>query len=291
MTSNILHSWEMHCHSHFSDGTLSPQALYDQALASELSHLVLTDHDTAAGYRWLADDGVLNPALRLWPGSELSSVWMKRSIHVVGIGMDVFGDAWQAVESRYAALREARLERLLFVLRREGLKIDEEAVRRQAGDGTLGRPHIARHLVDTGQAKDSAQAFKRWLGNGKVGDVKQSWPEMARAVEDIRQCGGIAVLAHPHRYKLTWRKMDQLLTDFQLAGGQAIEISCPAMPPELRKRLVDYCVEQDLFIGGGSDFHVPDTPWARLGHYPQWPSEGQRLTDILESGTVRVFSH
>lgn len=290
MNSNIAHTWEMHCHSDFSDGALSPQTLYDQALSASITNLVLTDHDTAAGYRWLAEQGRLSDDLALWPGTELSSIWQKRSIHVVGIGMDVHGDAWRAVEARYRHIREQRLERLLFVLHREGLRIDEHQVREQAGEGTIGRPHIARHLVETGQAKNSAQAFKRWLGQGKVGDVKQNWPEMARAVEDIRYCGGVAVLAHPHRYKLTWRKMDQLLTDFQLAGGQAVEISCPAMPPELRKRLVQYCEEQDMFIGGGSDFHMPDTPWARLGHYPQWPSEGQRLVDVLESGTLRVLS-
>ncbi|GGX60680.1 PHP domain-containing protein [Saccharospirillum salsuginis] len=290
MNSNIAHTWEMHCHSDFSDGALSPQTLYDRALEQQLDHLVLTDHDTAAGFRWLTESGQLSDDLKLWSGAELSSIWQKRSIHVVGIGMDVFSDDWRAVEARYDHIREQRLERLLFVLRREGLSIDEQAVRDQAGEGTLGRPHIARHLVETGQAKNSAQAFKRWLGQGKVGDVKQNWPELERAVDDIRRCGGVAVLAHPHRYKLTWRKLDQLLTDFQLAGGQAVEVSCPAMPPELRKRLVDYCREQDLFIGGGSDFHLPDTPWARLGFYPQWPNDGQRLTDLLESGTLRVFS-
>ncbi len=279
--TNIAHTWEMHCHSTFSDGSLSPQAVYDLALERQLEHLVLTDHDTAAGYRWLREQGTLSDSLRLWPGAELSTVWMKRSVHVVGIGMDVTSPAWHAVEARYDHARETRFERLLFVLRREGLTLDEAAIRAMADGGTLGRPHIARYLVDTGQAKDSAQAFKRWLGTGKMGDVKQSWPELEQAVADIVDNGGWAVLAHPHRYKLTWRKLEQLLDDFTGAGGQAVEVSCPAMPPEMRQRLVDHCCARDILIGGGSDFHQPEVPWARLGYYPQWPSLGPKLVDSL----------
>lgn len=281
--TNIAHNWEMHCHSTFSDGTLSPQALYDLALASQLEHLVLTDHDTAAGYRWLSSQGTLSESLRLWPGTELSTVWMKRSVHIVGIGMEVTSDAWLAVEARYDIARESRFERLMFVLRREGLVMDEAAIRSLADGATLGRPHIARYLVESGQARDSAQAFKRWLGAGKVGDVKQSWPELAQAVADIVDNGGYAVLAHPHRYKLTWRKLSQLLDDFTGAGGQAVEVSCPAMPPPMRQRLVEHCCERGIYIGGGSDFHKPDVPWARLGYYPQWPSLGPRLVDQLVS--------
>lgn len=285
MITNIAQTWEMHCHSDFSDGTLSPQAVYDQALEEEaVRHLVLTDHDTAAGYRWLREHGRLSDELTLWPGTELSSTWMGRSVHVVGIGMDVYSPAWLDIEQRYVVAREQRLQRLMFVLRREGLALDETAIRDIAGEGSIGRPHLARYLVRSGQAKDSAHAFKRWLGNGKVGDVKQSWPEMSRAVEDIVRCGGVAVLAHPHRYKLTWRKLDQMLDDFQDAGGRAVEVCCPAMPPEMRKRLVERCKERDMLIGGGSDFHMPDTPWARLGWFPQWPSEGRRLVDELMAG-------
>jgi len=279
--SNIAHPWEMHCHSTFSDGTLSPQAVYDLALEHSVQHLALTDHDTAAGYRWLKQQGQLSDALTLWPGTELSSVWMKRSVHVVGIGMDVTTEAWRAVEARFEIAREARFERLLFVLRREGLTIDEAAIRAIAAGGTLGRPHIARYLVDSGQARDSAQAFKRWLGNGKIGDVKQSWPELEQAVTDIVANGGWAVLAHPHRYKLTWRKLEQLLDDFTAAGGQAVEVCCPAMPPQMRQRLVELCCQRHIYIGGGSDFHQPDVPWARLGYYPQWPSLGPKLVDEL----------
>lgn len=281
MNTKVDHRWEMHCHSRASDGVLSPQALYDQALAAGLDHLVLTDHDTASGYRALHGDGQLSDALRLWPGAELSSLWLGRNIHIVGIGMDVYGEAWMNVEQRYVHAREQRFERLMFVLRRAGLDIDEAAIRVEAGEALPGRPHVARFLVNSGQAKDSAQAFKRWLGTGKVGDVKQGWPLLEQAVEDIRASGGIAVLAHPHRYKLTGRKLDQLLDDFQNAGGEAVEVCCPAMPPLLRQRLVDRCCERDLLIGGGSDFHQPDTPWAQLGRYPQWPSQGKRLVDAL----------
>lgn len=281
MNNNVAHPWEMHCHSRASDGVLSPQALYDQALAAGLSNLVLTDHDTAAGYRTLRAEGELSDELRLWPGAELSSLWLGRNIHVVGIGMDVYSDAWLAVEQRYVIAREQRFERLLFVLQRAGLHMDEGAIRVEAGEALPGRPHVARYLVNSGQAKDSAQAFKRWLGTGKVGDVKQGWPALEQAVADICESGGKAVLAHPHRYKLTWRKLDQLLEDFQQAGGEAVEVCCPAMPPPMRERLVDSCAQRDLLIGGGSDFHQPDTPWARLGRYPQWPSQGKRLVDAL----------
>lgn len=286
MFEPISHPWELHCHSLFSDGGLSAQALYDLALERDLEHLVLTDHDTAEGYRWLLEQGRLQPELRLWPGVELSSQWQGRSVHIVGIGMDVTSSLWRDIESRYAAARDQRLERILFLLKREGLSVDLAALQEQGGAGTLGRPHIARYLVDSGQVKDSATAFKRWLGNGKVGDVKQSWPELAEAVSDIVSSGGVAVLAHPHRYKLTWRKLDQLLTAFTDAGGRAVEVCCPAMPDAMRKRLVTYCAEEGVLISGGSDFHQPNTPWASLGRFPQWPTQGPLLTDWLLSQSV-----
>lgn len=275
------HEWELHCHSEFSDGKLSCPELFELAEHSGVSHLALTDHDTAAGYRAAVNQNWVPESLTLYPATELSCVWRGITIHVVGLGIDAFSERWLHIEQAYVVRREKRFQRILFLLGKKGLTLDENRIRELAAQGVPARPHIARYLVETGQVKDTGLAFKKWLGQGKPGDVKSQWPDLAEAVASIVECGGMAVLAHPHRYKLTWTKTRELLDEFTHAGGKALEVSCIGMDPEKRKFLVAQALERQMLVSGGSDFHSPQADWVKLGTFPEWPRHAENVTDWL----------
>ncbi|MBU2863667.1 PHP domain-containing protein [Reinekea forsetii] len=281
MHVNVKQDWDLHCHSQFSDGKLSCPDLFNLAVEREIKHLVLTDHDTAAGYRAAIDNSWVPDSLTLHPGAELSCVWKGRSIHVVALGIDVQCEGWLAVEQAYIERREKRFERILFVLRRAGFECDEARIRQISEPGPPARPQIAQYLVETEQVKSTAHAFKKWLGRGTVGDVKSQWPELDETVKTITQFGGLAVIAHPHRYNLTWTKCKEMLDDFNAAGGEGIEASCVGMNPNMRKFLIEQAQQRGMYISGGSDFHSPNTSWLKLGYFPQWPRPAKLAKDWL----------
>ncbi|EAR10210.1 PHP domain-containing protein [Reinekea blandensis] len=290
MIVNVQHRWEMHCHSRFSDGRLSPEALLAEAQAKGVEHLALTDHDTARGYRYAVDQQLVPPGLTLYPGAEMSCLWHGRTLHIVGLGMDVYSDTWLAVEADLDQRRRRRFDRIIELLVRAGFELDVEQILQRAEFGVPARPHIADYLVETGQVSSLGSVYKRWLGQGKVGDVKQQWPELGETIDAIHRSGGMAVLAHPHRYKLTWTKARELLDDFTDAGGEAVEIACAGLHPDLRKFLVNQARERHLWVGGGSDFHGPEQKWISLGRYPSWPLDVPLVQDWLANQNAPVQS-
>ena len=219
---------DLHCHTTASDGALAPEVLIDRAIGRNIETLAITDHDTMAGYREVADYAK-ERGLRLIPGIELSSQWRGMGIHVVGLGMDPTHPVMVEAERSQTDVRRARAitiaERLEKKMQK---KIDFSAVEALAG-GEVGRPHFAQYLVEQGMVPDRQTAFKKYLGAGKVGDVKSGWPTMETVVKWIVESGGQAVLAHPHHYKLTRTKLLDCIAAFQHAGGQAMEICCGLM--------------------------------------------------------------
>jgi predicted metal-dependent phosphoesterase TrpH len=119
--------------------------------------------------------------------------------------------------------------------------------------------------------KDSAQAFKRYLGAGKPGDVRAFWPDLTEVVQWITDAGGIAVLAHPRKYKLTATKLRNLVHDFIRAGGRSIEVSTSGQSSGDLGFLAELCRRQELLASQGSDFHFPGAPWCELGHIMKMP--------------------
>ncbi len=138
--------------------------------------------------------------------------------------------------------------------------------------GVPGRPHFAQALVDAGAVPGTRQAFQKYLGTGKPGDVATCWPELEQVVQWIRKAGGIAILAHPRRYGLTNNKLRQLVNSFQQAGGQALEVLSAGHSPQDSGYLARLCLANDLWASGGSDFHWPDRPWSELGRLPELPT-------------------
>lgn len=248
---------DLHMHSTASDGALTPSDLVALCAQRGLQHIALTDHDTMGGVDE-AQQAARQQDIGLLPGCELSTRWNGVGIHIVALMPD--GAQGVLVEGLMRQ-RQARIERAAMIaerLEKIGLPDALAKAREQAGsERPLGRPDFARALVDAGIAKDWADAFKRFLGSGKKGDVKAQWPEVAEATEWIVASGGVAVIAHPLRYKLTRRKRGLLMDAFAEAGGQAVELVNGQQNGDATRDLARQLVERGLYASIGSDFHFP----------------------------------
>ena len=261
---------DLHMHSTASDGVLAPADLMARAAASGVGLVSLTDHDCVDG---LAEAQVAAGQLGMdWvSGVELSAQWQGHTVHVLGYGFDqqapVLLDAlaamrdgrWQRAEQIAARLAAKRMPGAL-----EGAVAMQQASGGDA-DSPPGRPHFADWMVQAGYVRDRTEAFRKWLGAGKLGDIKQHWPELPAAVQQLRDAEGVAVLAHPWHYGLTRSKLRRLLRDFAEAGGRAIAVSNGKQAPEHVAVLARLSLEFGFLASCGSDFHHPDAPWMALG--------------------------
>lgn len=249
---------DLHTHTTASDGALTPEQLLEAATLTGIEVLSITDHDTVAAYAQLAPPA----GLHLVPGIEVSALWAGRSVHVVGLNVET--DALEEAVRRQTLARERRAERIVERLAKRRVHVDITRVRERAAGAAVGRPHIAAELVATGAVKDAKAAFRKYLGPGKVGDVKTEWPDLDTAVEWLSAAGGIAVLAHPLKYRLTRTGLARLAADFRAVGGGAVElVSGHAIEPE-RAKIADLAADFGFSVSLGSDFHAPQ-PWRSLG--------------------------
>lgn len=261
---------DLHCHSTASDGALAPEDLVRRARDKGVTHLALTDHDTISGLE-AAKGAAQATGISLIAGTELSCLWKSHTIHIVGLDFDTTDNNLSAALERQNDNRWRRARTIVDKLAK--LRIDDmlEKATVKAGGDVPGRPHFARVLVEEGAVKDSAQAFKRYLGTGKAGDVKGFWPELPEVIRWITEAGGIAVLAHPRKYKLTATKLRALVGDFRQAGGRGIEVSTSGQSSGDLGFLAELCRRENLLASQGSDFHFPGAPWCELGSIMKMP--------------------
>ncbi len=235
-----------------------------------VTHLALTDHDTVSGLAE-AEKAAVAQGVMLIPGIELSCLWRSRTIHVVGLDIDLTdSDFLAALELQH----RNRWSRAAMIAERLGKLAVPELLERataEAGGDVPGRPHFAKVMVEAGIVRNSAQAFKRYLGAGKVGDVRAFWPELEEVVRWINAAGGIAVLAHPRKYQLTATKLRELTADFRRAGGRGIEVSTSGQSSGDLGFLAELCKREKLLASQGSDFHFPGAPWCELGRVVKMP--------------------
>jgi predicted metal-dependent phosphoesterase TrpH len=175
--------------------------------------------------------------------------------------------------------RRERAQRIGENLARKGIADAFTGAAALARGGYIGRPHFARYLVDIGRADSIGAAFRKYVGDGKAGDVRQHWAELKQVVQWIRDANGIAVLAHPLKYKLTRTRLKRLLTDFMAAGGEGMEVASGQQNPQQTAGMAQVCEQMNLLASCGSDFHAPDLRWAELGAFAPLPA---RLTPVWE---------
>jgi len=273
-------TYDLHSHSIASDGTLTPTELLQQAEEAGVTHLALTDHDTVAGLaeaQRAADD----LDIQLIPGVELSAMWNGRTIHIVGLHLDVDTPVLRDGIQQQLDFRDWRGQEIARRLEKKaGIENAYEGALSFVHGGLVSRSHFARYLVSAGYAKDFGQAIKKYLLKGKPGHVRSDWASLSDVVGWIRAANGIAVLAHPARYKLTATKLRSLLDDFIEAGGEAIEVLSGSHTPQEVKTMTGHALRFDLLASAGSDYHGPENPWIQLGHLPEMP---ESCTAIWES--------
>lgn len=268
---------DLHMHSTASDGALAPGELMARAAASGIDLVSLTDHDCVDG---LAEAQAAAAQLGMdWvSGVELSAQWQGHTVHVLGYGFDPQAPDFLAA---LAAVRDGRWQRAeliatrLAAKRMPGALEGALAIQQAAGNdinSPPARPHFADWMVQAGHVRDRAEAFRKWLGAGKLGDIKQYWPELAQAVQQLRDAGGVAVLAHPWHYGFTRSRLRRLLRDFAEAGGGGIEVVNGKQAPDQVAVLARMSQEFGLLASCGSDFHHPDAPWMALGAMTALPA-------------------
>jgi len=272
--------FDLHSHSNFSDGILSPAQLVARAKERQVDVLALTDHDTTAGLL-LAREAAALEGIQLISGIEFSSHWGKGGVHIVGLGFDVDSPPLQAAIDAQNIARNSRAEQIALRLARAGIKDALAGAQALAGDANVGRPHFAQYLVNIGAVANINAAFKKYLGAGKPADVKYQWPDMATVIGWIHSAGGIAVLAHPCKYELTRTKMVALIKDFAAAGGDALEVVSGMQAHPVTEDLARIAVAHNLAASCGSDFHVPNQAWQELGCFPSLPERCRPVWELL----------
>lgn len=261
--------YDLHTHSNFSDGALSPAALVKRAVENRVDVLAITDHDCISACHI---DPAAGKDIRLIHGIELSTQWENTGIHVVGLDFDPTSDAIQQAAELQTAARQQRAIQIAERLEKQGIVNALAGATGYAPKGYLGRPHFAQHIVAIGKAKNMQAAFKLYLASGQAGDVKKHWADLAQTVEWIRAAQGIPVLAHPLKYSLTRTKLKRLLTEFKQLGGLGVEVVCGQQTQEQTSSMAALCNELDLLASCGSDFHSPQTHWAELGRFQPLPA-------------------
>jgi hypothetical protein len=261
--------YDLHSHTTFSDGVLTPRALISRAVEKCVDVLAITDHDTLDAYQ---DMPATNVDITVVPGIEFSTQWENTGVHIVGLNIDPDSDA---ICAGVAFQTDARLQRARLIgerLKARGIENAFDGANRLSRGSYIGRPHFAQHIINIGRAKSMNAAFKKYMGDGQVGDVRQHWAELSQVIQWIREAGGIAVLAHPLKYKLTRTKLKKLIADFVVVGGQGIEVISGQQQAGNTADLAQLCEQNNLLASCGSDFHMPGRSWAELGRFASLPA-------------------
>lgn len=239
---------DLHLHSTASDGVTSPAAVVAAAHAAGLAAIALTDHDTVDGVAE-AMHAAAAVGLRFVPGVELSAYEGDDEVHLLGLHIARLDELQHELEI-FRAARRTRAEAIVARLNAIGVRIRFDDVLAMAGDAAIGRPHIARALVENGWAMDLRDAFDKYLGAGRPGNLEKRRIQFGEAIALVHRCGGIAVLAHPGSGGTRHR-----LEALAALGLDGVEVLHPSHSGEDRARLLALADHLDLVPSGGSDSH------------------------------------
>ncbi|RUR12303.1 PHP domain-containing protein [Legionella sp. km772] len=260
---------DLHCHSIFSDGALSPEELIQRAQTQHLTCFSLTDHDTVAAYSRL-QQAALNSGITLINGIELSVRWKKYDIHVLGYQINHTEDLLALIE-RQNQSRVLRAEQIGASLETLGIEKAYSKACEIAGHKRVGRPHFAQVIINEGKSRDMKAAFKQFLIRGRKGYIPTPWVSIQEAVTVIKQAGGQAVIAHPLKYGLTRTKLHELISEFKEVGGCGLEVVSGNMTATEINQVAGMSLRFDLLASSGSDFHSDTASRTKLGGQSQLP--------------------
>ena len=282
VTANAAINADLHCHSVVSDGTLEPEMLAARAKANGVELWALTDHDEIGGQQ-RARAAAAALGLPYLTGVEISVTFAGVTVHIVGLGFDADDPALIA---GLAATRGGRRERAMEMadgLAQVGIPGTYEGALQFVGNPELiSRTHFARHLVETGVCCDTQDVFRRFLIEGKPGFVPHRWATLANAVHWITDAGGLAVIAHPARYKFSANEEYALFSEFKAHGGRGVEVVTGSHSAADAVRYTETALEFDLLASRGSDFHSPAESHCDLGTLPPLPPQLKPVWEVLQ---------
>lgn len=265
---------DLHCHSTASDGLLAPAVLVARARDNGVDLLALTDHDETSGLAE-AEAAARDSGIRFVTGVEISVTWGDdQTIHVVGLGFDGNDPVLAEGLARNRSGRDARARRIAEALDGVGIHDAYEGALKYVGNPALiSRSHFARYIVERGHARDVKGVFDVWLAKDKPGYVPHAWASLAQAVAWIAGAGGLSVLAHPGRYRLSGSEFETLLSEFKDLGGVGIEVLSGSHGRNEANEWARQARRYGFLASRGSDFHGPGESWVDLGRLPDLPPD------------------
>lgn len=276
---------DLHCHSVVSDGTLTPESLAERAKANGVELWALTDHDEIGGQHRAAAAAHAQGMAYL-TGTEISVTFANTTVHIVGLGFDP--DDAQLAQG-LAATRGGRRERaqdMAEQLAKVGIAGAYEGALQFVGNPDLiSRTHFARFLVESGVCKETSEVFRKYLIQGKPGYVEHRWAQLGDAVRWITEAGGMAVIAHPARYKFSANEEFALFSEFKAHGGRGVEVVTGSHSAAEYVTYAAMAQEFELAASRGSDFHSPTESHTDLGTLPLLPGA---LTPVWELLSDRI---
>ena len=262
--------YDLHCHTTASDGSLTPTELVRRASQQSVDVLAVTDHDVTAGLEEAARIAT-ELGIQFIPGIELSVTWLKQTVHIVGLGIDAGSDELQNGLTKLHEFRDWRGEEIARRLEKAGIPGALEGAQSFASGRILSRTHFAHFLVEQGHAADMKGVFKQFLVHKKPGYVPGEWASLEDAVGWIHRAGGIAVIAHPARYKVTATRLRKLIGEFSELGGEGFEVVSGTHSRDEVEYMGRLANQFGLFASCGSDYHGPSNPYLELGRLRPMP--------------------
>jgi predicted metal-dependent phosphoesterase TrpH len=276
---------DLHIHSTASDGKFSPEAIVSKAAKLGLTIIALSDHDSVDGVIPALEAARAFPQLRVIPSVEISTEMSAGEAHVLGYFINYTSDELRATLERFRNSRQRRAQGMITRLRDFGIHIDWQRVQEIAGDGSIGRPHIAQAMLEKGYITSFKEAFTRYIGQGGPAYVEREKMTPAEAVALIVRSGGLPVLAHP----FTVNDPEATIIELKAAGLVGIEAYYNSYTADAVEKLVSLAEKHRLIATGGSDYHgLDDSNETMLGGVEVPMASAEQLISLAEERGLRL---
>ncbi|MEX0721932.1 MAG: PHP domain-containing protein [Balneolaceae bacterium] len=256
----MLPKADLHIHTVCSDGKLQPIEAVQLAKEKKLVSLSITDHDTFSGY-FDAEQEAIKLDIELIPGVEITSTFGEKEAHILAYYFDPATSYLKQFLADQKKARKERIKGIIHTVNKNGLDVDYDEVWAEANGANIGRPHLARVLMQKGYVHNSKEAFIRYLSNQKLGTIKNTYPHYKEVIEIIKEAGGACIVAHPGKM---YNNDD--LKEFVESGIDGFECIHPSHNFTLQKKYTEFCENHALLRTGGSDSHEGiDAGYTNLG--------------------------
>lgn len=289
---------DLHTHSTASDGTCTPSQLISYAAEKNVSVIALTDHDNLDGILE-AQSKAKELGIEFIPGIEISIEWPSGEFHLLGLGLKKAGEKLLETIEFLKSERDSRNKKIIQKLSEQNINISYEELIEKAGTKTIGRPHFAKLLMEKGIIKKTQQAFDLFFAKGRPCYVSKTGENLKKAVEAIKESGGIPVQAHPMSMYVSWGKMEETMLEIKKAGVEGLEAHHPGIRLSEARRLEELAQILGMFTTAGSDFHGEKVRADRkIGHSSGgykiedkfWTEQLKPALEKLHGGADHTFS-